>query len=190
MSDLFSLLDREPAGRRLGLLVLGPNASGKTTAVREALAPFQGDLRVVGVHADKSPYGQLSAEAGSALLGQIWGGRASAVVVEGTRCGTMLARLLEASPSAREAALILTAVTPETMRAHIEARCRRVGKRFRSDYWAGVKLVAHAGRHRREAERHFAGLPTEVFEIGPAYEGSEALVRAIRERVRVCLETS
>lgn len=190
--DLFSCFEEPVAApaRRFGLLVLGPNASGKTSAVKQAMAEFVGDSRALVVLADKSPYGHISAGEGAALLRRIWEGQEAVVVVEGTRCGTMMARAIAASPEARETSLLLTAVTPEIMRTHIEARCAKVGKLFRADYWAGKRLEAHARRHRGEALRYFAGMSTEVFEIGPAYEGHEALVHAIRDRVRAWLQIS
>lgn len=168
----------EPTGPRRGLLVMGPNASGKTTAVAQATA----GLRVRVVHGDVELNTSSLVEM-QRRLAEIWISAWGTVVIESTnRLALCLLRLLETAPGERSADIMVTAMDPAVMRAALQARCAERGKRFRADYWDEGRLTYEGrGRYVNLAERFrpVAGVVTE-WPIGPAYAGHGALTAAIR----------
>lgn len=78
---------------KLGILVTGPNASGKTTAVTEALKGWTVEDGVKAIHADNSDRGLF--EPTFAPLEQLWQDPIHVMVLEGTsRVANALGRIL------------------------------------------------------------------------------------------------
>ena len=157
---------------------MGPNASGKTTAVSVATA----GQRVRVVHGDVE-LNAISLVEIQRRLTEIWLSAWDTVIVESTnRVALCLLRLLEFVPTDRPADVMVTVMDPAVMRAAIQARCAGRGKRFRADYWDEGRLTYEGrGRYVNLAERFrpVAGMVTE-WPIGPAYAGHGELTAAIR----------
>lgn len=184
-TSLFSLLE-QPAAQRLGIVVLGPNASGKTSATRKAVKDLGPVVRLVNLDNEVAFRHQTDDK-----LRPIWFGPQAVVMLEGSRLGTVIARLTSDGPLGdgqhRSFELVLTVTSPETMRDHIRSRCERNGKRFRADFWSGKHLETHCLRAAREVDRLFAGAHVTRFPIGSDYSGHDALVQHLRRRVESCL---
>lgn len=168
------------------VLVTGPNASGKTTTVRTALAPWARDARVVCIHADdqsginKSTMPEMTAE-----LERIVGGHQKVTVVEGTnRIALVFGDVMRRAGLAVEANY--TETSAAFMRASLMARCASKGKRFRDDYWTERVLNYEARlRYQRLMARLFEGFcPVNLWPVGEGYEGTQALGMHLQTLVR------
>src|SRR5262245_26840587 len=92
------------AGRKLGILVTGPNAASKTTTVDRAMVPFVGDPRVVMLHPDcrdSSTY-KTDPETAQARYRDVWCGPAQVLVIEGSSWAARAVSIVAAAnPAAR-----------------------------------------------------------------------------------------
>lgn len=173
--------------KRYGILVTGPNASGKTTAVREALAPWMGDRRVRAFHPDHERNQDKIAEIEGEVLA-VWGTAATVVIVEATnRAATATYRVVDRYPDMRVFEALVLAMSPETMRLNMQRRCAKSGKKFRDDYWT-ERTLHYEGqlRYRNMADLHFKGVATHLT-IDSDYVASQAVVAHLRARVQACL---
>lgn len=186
--DIFEEPLPEPAAR-YGFLVTGPNASGKTSAVTDALKEWVGDRRVAAAYADNSNRGTFKGDGPTmvASVRRIWADRAPVVVIEGTnRIALKLAQVIQAEPELRTCEALMTLAEPEVMQQMIRARCERLGKRFRDDYWTlRVCKGEGQGRYRSLGRRLFPG--TRYFNVGPDYAAAGELRDYLRDRVTACL---
>lgn len=168
---------------RVGVLVTGPNASGKTTAVRSALAGYARDGRVRVILADNSDRSKDVLQAED-MLAEIWCGPAQLVLVEGTRVPTVLERVVAAHPSVRALKAFVTVTSPEIMEAHLRARCAALGKRFRDDYWIGKPLRYESqARYRVSVPRFVPAGDIHWFDVDETYTGAAQLASRLREAV-------
>lgn len=173
--------------RRYGILVTGPNASGKTTAVREALAPWAGDRRVRAFHPDHERNKDKIAEIEFEVLA-VWETAATVVVVEATnRAATATYRVVDRYPDMRVFEALVLSMEPETMRLNMQRRCAKRHKAYREDYWSEQTLRYEGlGRYRNMADAHFKNVATHLT-IDSDYVATQAVVAHLRARVSACL---
>jgi hypothetical protein len=172
------------SGPACGILVMGPNASGKTTAVQMAFDGVVADMRVV--HAD------TELNAGSLVLIQerlthIWRSGYRTVVVESTnRAALCLLRLLESQRGETTMHVCVTTMAAEDMAAAIQKRCAKAGKAFRGDYWdQGRCRYEGEGRYRGLGERFaLLGASVTYWRISDGYHGQAGLVEHLRALAR------
>lgn len=191
VADLLTALDEplpEPA-RRYGFLVTGPNASGKTTTVQAALEPWRGDRRLAVAYADNADRSTFKGDGATMLaaLRDLWLSNATVVVVEGTnRVAGKLAEVIAEDTPARSCEALVTEMTGDTMRRALVARCAKLGKRFRDDYWAD-RVLEYEGRRRYQSliERYYPD--ARVWLVQDGYAACADLGAYLRERVATCL---
>lgn len=167
---------------RVGLLVTGPNASGKTTATRQALEPWERDTRLTTVYADNSNRSMFKGTMDEmvARLAEVWGSAADLVVVEGTsRIGQALSRAREGS--ARDLRVVMTVTSPAGMERMLRTRCAKLGKRYRDDFW-GEQALTYESRFRyvNMMASRFSGIVPTVIEMDSDYVAAADLVSAVR----------
>lgn len=186
-----SLLDEPlPApAHRYGFLVTGPNASGKTTTVQSALEPWREDRRLAVAHADNADRSTFKGDGPTMLaaLRDLWLSNATVVVVEGTnRIAGKLAEVLAEDRDTRTCEALVTEMTGATMRRALVARCQKLGKRFRDDYWSD-RVLEYEGRRRYQSliERYYPDARVWVVEDG--YAACADLGAYLRDRVAACL---
>jgi hypothetical protein len=107
-----------------------------------------------------------------------------ALIVEGTRLYSTVYRVSWLSPVRRQLYAAILIQSPESMRAHLRARCVKAGKRYRAEFWdgpEGARALRYEGSLRyvnaakafQKAGGVFADL--QVFPIGPQYEGTDTV---------------
>lgn len=167
----------------IGILVTGPNASGKTTALQQAVAAYARDPRLVTIYADNSDRRTFKGDAleMSARLEDIWISPALAVIVEGTRMPTVLERVVMKHPARRELYGVVTVSQPEVMEAQIRGRCTLLQKRFRDDYWKHDKLLYEGTRrYRKSVPRFIPDDRISWWDMDAQYTASGAMAATIR----------
>lgn len=181
-------------GDRIGILVTGPNASGKTTATLAALAPWAEDTRLKTVYADNSDRSAFKGDMAAMVdrMAAIWFSETPVVLVEGTnRIALVLSRAIARDPSARVVSMAITRTTAAGMRAMLMSRCREKGKRFRDDYWQEKQLDYEAARRYPNLRHHsFAVVPPErvrYFDMEATYQMSHALTTHVHGLVNDAL---
>jgi hypothetical protein len=165
---------------KYGMLVTGPNASGKTTATQKALQFWVGDQRMRTVYADNSDRSAFKGTMNDMveLLLGIWESDAHLVVVEGTnRIATVLGRVIERAPDARKwSAHVAVPTSGAVMGEHIRRRCELLKKRYRDDYWVERVLDYESQRrYRNKMQEAFSGGPVYYYPIEADYEGVDLL---------------
>jgi hypothetical protein len=230
---LFDVDVQSMPSRRYGLLLVGPNASGKTTAVERVLAAFSG-ADVASVFADERDRRMLTGDLtnmGEQLRQGAWDQPSKVLVVVGTNyiakaAGIMIqgihgdtiqggpekqlatvgsvlngpadvvigegidrfARAARRTGSERTLDVCVTTQTPEVMKAHLQARCLKKGKRFREDYWVERALIY-------EGQRRYVNMAKDYFPnatfwpIGLNYEGQDELIAYMTEKVATWLKS-
>jgi len=165
--------------RRYGLVITGPNASGKTTALRTALGDWDEDARVVRLHSDTTKHFDRIEEA--------WRSDAAVVAIEGIdRTARRVAEVITAFPNERTLEVVIASQAPEVMLAHLRARCAKVGKEFNEAYWSGDKL-------RYEGQRRYMGLRDRLYrnarlvDVDAEYAAWTPLIAEWRSSVRQAL---
>lgn len=174
----------------LGILVTGPNASGKTTALQQAHAGYEHDPRLTVVYADNSDRSTFKGDAlvMAQRMRDIWETEAEIVIVEGTRMPTIVERVVKAFPGHREIQAFVTLTQPETMEKQLRARCARLGKRFRDDYWKYPKLHYECQRrYRMSVPRFIAETAISWWDVDETYAGATAMSDAIRQVIETTL---
>lgn len=184
----------DSSGRRVAILVTGPNASGKTTAIERALdgldvcrlkrksADRPEPAEILSVDADQYLGGGTKADVATEKMIGFWEGDWPVLAVEGIdRNARAFADAAEAIGE-RDVYVFCVTVAPEVLRANIEARCERTGRTFNSDYRDRKRCEYEGGRrYPNLVDRYFKGAEVERIEIGEGYEGSDRLARRIRE---------
>lgn len=176
----------------IGILVTGPNASGKTTATMSALAPWVRDPRLATVYADNSDRAAFKGTMNDMVdrMETIWRSSAELVVVEGTnRIATVLGYLFRRLPdNPRVTSCHVTLMAPEFMEASIRARCLEKGKRFRDDYWTHRVLEYESQRRYKSVIRdYFGGCVTQYWPIAAGYDGAAEMSAWIRDQATAVL---
>lgn len=179
------------AASRLGFLVIGPNASGKTTAVKaalgtpQALAALASGCLIV-FHPDDEVRGAdrgIASIENAAL--RLWGdARAAVVVIEGTNRAALGAIRAWRRDASRSMEVLVTSMSADVMRASIQARCEKRRKRFRSDFWS-EKALAYEGsrRYRNLASRECADAAVTHWPIDIGYVGQKSMVDYLSAKI-------
>lgn len=169
------------------ILVTGCNATGKTTATQAALATWVADGRLRTVYADSSDRhsfkgSQVDIEA---LLASILAEPTELVVVEGTtRIARAFGRTIRGS--LREFECYGTLVDGPTMRAMLETRCAKLGKRFRGEFWT-VERCALEQRDYHTVNKNQLGGAMQWYPVGADYRGAVVLQAWLMARAQEIL---
>lgn len=173
--------------QRVGILVTGPNCSGKSTTVLTALEPWGADPRIVSILADNRD-SRLFKDAPAVVeerLREVWLGSAAVVVVEGTdRPARALSRVYASATKIRPLVVLVTEQRPETMAAHIQARCAAKGKPYNAAYWDRDRLSYEGMRRYPSLVAKMGASYVYRFEIDPAYDQCRRMVETIRTLVQ------
>lgn len=167
------------------LLVTGPNASGKTTTVKTALEPWEGDTRIIRVYADNDGYWKVGPEEMKQKLTLAHQDGAPIILVEGTnRIATAvleLKRTFEAEQ--RQLAAHVTRSSSTMMRNAIMARCEKNGKKFRADYWTDrVCLYEGSGRYINLMNKYNVR-DRKYWDVDATYSYAPALIETLRAQI-------
>jgi len=166
----------------IGILVMGPNASGKTTAVTKAVEPWA-NASVLTVHGDKAPFNKDQAGESAEAFRAAWRSEYRVVVFEGIDRTARAVAKLQDDASRRLVSVVVTSQRPEVMRAHLRARCEKRGRTFNADYWTDKTLIAEGvNRYANLAKRYRA--PVDFIEMDEAYTRSQIIIDTIRTLIR------
>lgn len=177
---------------KYGMLVTGPNASGKTTATQRALKMWENDARLKTVYADNSDRSAFKGTMNDMveLLLGIWESDATLVVVEGTnRIATVLGRVIERNPQARGwSAHVAVPTSGAVMGDHIRRRCALLKKRYRDDYWtARVLDYESQRRYKNKMAEAFSEGAVYYYPIESDYTGTDAIYEQVHLRAATTL---
>lgn len=192
--DLFNSVDDGSVSmlphRHHAILLIGPNASGKTTAVREGTRDWAGDPRVLAIYADTEKAYKTDPATVEYNFLTVWESPTAVLVIDGTdRSARALHRVIAASRRTppRTLDVHVTVVDPMAMRAHLAARCARSGRTFNAPYWTDEKCVYEGTRrYRNMASRSFP--EAQLWTIGEAYLECGQLVRTIQAQIQAALD--
>lgn len=173
----------------IAILVTGPNASGKSTLVDTATAPWATDPRVLTIHGDTGSFSKGTPEETAALVTEVWNSDVPVLVIEGIdRIARAVYAANVASRVRRELTVNVTAQSPDVMLAHLKARCEKRGKAFNESYWDQERLVYEGqNRYRNLATRYFASIEPRTWSASADYASLEPLIRHIRGGITRCL---
>lgn len=178
---------------RVGIMLSGPNASGKTTILTKVSEMWKGRIwddpnKLKVFYADNNDLFKGSAESQEAALTKEWLDETPVIIFEGTRINTPLLRVAKKYRDWRKYEVIMCTQTSEVMKAHLEARCAKRGKTFRADYW-DCKKLEYEGNGRYPNIFRKNSVATKTFSIDLEYRVCEEIANYISGRVSELLES-
>lgn len=183
----------------IAILVTGPNCTGKTTAVKAAVAGLteseeKGHLRVV--YADSDSKGEFfggSLEASREKLRELWMSDTPVIVFEGTNRIALLVGEMKTLKWAADRApyrrvlVFATRAGAADMKEMLRARCEKAGKEFRGDYWTLERLVYEGSRRYFNLVQKWFGGVARWVAVDASYLGALALKLEVRAAVLLAL---
>lgn len=175
----------------IAILVTGPHGGGKSTLVKQALAPFAGDARVQAIYADDGGKWKKSPEVMNAMLLPVWMNVAVPVLVlEGTHrivLSVIRTLALEEGATIRKTQTHIVSQSPDVMRACLRNRCAAKGKEFEEQYWSEKRCLTDNRYYTQNLVRRLPH-PRSIWAQTEDYAVSPAVTLDIMQRIEEALK--